>query len=166
MGTVVSGTFSGINWGKNSKFLQVELNTTGGTTYTDLGTSQMMSVPYALYAGQTTTTAGNNIGAGFTMISNFSPNSPYNWTTALNYCLGLVEGGYSDWRLPRIEEWLAYSEQNGVPLYKGWTTSLTVDGKFFIVYNEYVGPRSLGAEGAFSTSEYLQLTDYRIKCVR
>ena len=51
MGTVVNGTFSGINWGKNAKFLQVELNTTGGTIYTDLGTTQMMSVPYALYAG-------------------------------------------------------------------------------------------------------------------
>jgi uncharacterized protein (TIGR02145 family) len=50
MGTVVSGTFSGINWGKNAKFLQVELNTTGGSTYTDLGTTQMMSVPYALQA--------------------------------------------------------------------------------------------------------------------
>ena len=50
MGTLVSGTFSGINWGKNAKFLQVELNTTGGTTYTDLGTTQMMSVPYALQA--------------------------------------------------------------------------------------------------------------------
>ncbi len=53
MGTVVSGTFSGISWGKNAKFLQVELNTTGGTTYTDLGTTQMMSVPYALYSGRT-----------------------------------------------------------------------------------------------------------------
>jgi uncharacterized protein (TIGR02145 family) len=50
MGTVVNGTFSGINWGKNAKFLQVELNTTGGTTYTDLGTTQMMSVPYALHS--------------------------------------------------------------------------------------------------------------------
>ena len=51
MGTVVSGTFSGINWGKNAKFLQVELDPAGGTTYTDLGTTQMMSVPYALFAG-------------------------------------------------------------------------------------------------------------------
>jgi uncharacterized protein (TIGR02145 family) len=61
MGTVVSGTFSGINWGKNAKFLQVELNTTGGTTYTDLGTTQMMSVPYALSAAtaNTATTASN-----------------------------------------------------------------------------------------------------------
>ena len=50
MGTIVSGTFSGINWGKNSKFIQVEMDPTGGTNYTDMGTTQMMSVPYALYA--------------------------------------------------------------------------------------------------------------------
>jgi uncharacterized protein (TIGR02145 family) len=48
IGTVVSGTFSGINWGKNAKFLQVEMDPAGGTNYTDLGTTQMMSVPYAL----------------------------------------------------------------------------------------------------------------------
>ena len=51
MGTVVSGTFSGINWGKNGKFLQVEMDPAGGNSYTDLGTTQMMSVPYALQAG-------------------------------------------------------------------------------------------------------------------
>jgi uncharacterized protein (TIGR02145 family) len=50
MGTVVSGSFSGINWGKNAKFLQVELDPAGGSSYTDLGTTQMMSVPYALQA--------------------------------------------------------------------------------------------------------------------
>jgi hypothetical protein len=59
MGTVVSGTFSGINWGKNAKFLQVELNTTGGTSYTDLGTTQMMSVPYALCSGASLSTNNN-----------------------------------------------------------------------------------------------------------
>ena len=51
MGSVVSGTFSGINWGKNAKFLQVELDPAGGNSYNDLGTTQMMSVPYALFAG-------------------------------------------------------------------------------------------------------------------
>jgi uncharacterized protein (TIGR02145 family) len=49
-GTVVSGSFAGINWGKNAKFLQVELDPAGGNTYTNLGTTQMMSVPYAMYA--------------------------------------------------------------------------------------------------------------------
>ena len=64
MGTIVSGTFSGINWGKNSKFIQVEMDPTGGTNYTDMGTTQMMSVPYALFCANGTPgpqgLAGNN----------------------------------------------------------------------------------------------------------
>ena len=52
MGTSVSGTFNTINWGKNTKFMQVELDPTGaGSNYLDMGTQQMLSVPYALYAG-------------------------------------------------------------------------------------------------------------------
>ena len=49
-GTPSTGSFSGINWGSNNKFLQVEVDVTGGTTFTNLGTQQLMSVPYALYA--------------------------------------------------------------------------------------------------------------------
>jgi len=50
-GTPVSGTFAGINWGTNNKYLQVELDAAGGSSYTDMGTQQMMSVPYALNTG-------------------------------------------------------------------------------------------------------------------
>ena len=49
-GTVISGTFSTIDWGGGSKFMQVEMDATGGATYTDMGTQQMLSVPYALNA--------------------------------------------------------------------------------------------------------------------
>ncbi len=52
-GTPVTGTFPAINWGTNAKFLQVELDITGaGVTYTDMGTQQLLSVPYALYSGK------------------------------------------------------------------------------------------------------------------
>ena len=54
-GTPVAGTFSAINWGSGSKFIQIEIDLAGGSSYTDMGTSQMMSVPYALYAA----TSGN-----------------------------------------------------------------------------------------------------------
>jgi uncharacterized protein (TIGR02145 family) len=47
-GTVVTGAFDNINWGGGNKFLQVLMNTGNGDL--DLGTQQMMSVPYALYA--------------------------------------------------------------------------------------------------------------------
>jgi uncharacterized protein YjdB len=49
-GSPVAGTFSGINWGMNAKFMQVELDTAGGSSYVDMGTQQMMSVPYSLYS--------------------------------------------------------------------------------------------------------------------
>jgi hypothetical protein len=49
-GTVVSGNFSTIDWENGSKFLQVEIDITGGSTFTDMGTTQLMSVPYALLA--------------------------------------------------------------------------------------------------------------------
>lgn len=48
-GTINYGDFSTIDWGNNTYFVQLETNT-NGTTYDLMGTSQMMSVPYALYA--------------------------------------------------------------------------------------------------------------------
>jgi len=51
-GTAVTGTFSAINWGSGNKFMQVEFDSTAtGSHYLDLGTQQLMSVPYALNAG-------------------------------------------------------------------------------------------------------------------
>jgi hypothetical protein len=42
--------FSSIDWGTASHFLQVELDANGGTAYQDMGATQLLSVPYALYA--------------------------------------------------------------------------------------------------------------------
>jgi hypothetical protein len=52
-GTPVTGTFSGINWGTGTYFIKTETDITGGTNYTISGASQLLSVPYALYAGST-----------------------------------------------------------------------------------------------------------------
>ena len=49
-GTVVSGTFNSIDWSNGPYFIKTETDPTGGTTYTITGTSQLMSVPYALHA--------------------------------------------------------------------------------------------------------------------
>jgi uncharacterized protein (TIGR02145 family) len=43
-GVVSQGNFANINWGNGAKFLHVMMGTT------DLGTQQMLSVPYALYS--------------------------------------------------------------------------------------------------------------------
>ncbi|MEI7801488.1 MAG: hypothetical protein WCI97_02465 [Bacteroidota bacterium] len=52
-GTVVSGNFSTISWAVGAKFMKVELDPAGGSSYIDMGTSQLLSVPYALVAGST-----------------------------------------------------------------------------------------------------------------
>lgn len=49
-GTATIGTFSAIDWSTNSKWLDVGMDVNGGTAYTNMGTSQLVSVPYALYA--------------------------------------------------------------------------------------------------------------------
>ena len=49
-GTVVSGSFAGINWATGNKYLQTSIDLSGGTSYTLSGTTQLLSVPYALYA--------------------------------------------------------------------------------------------------------------------
>ena len=49
-GTVVSGTFAAINWASGNYWVQTETDPAGGTNYTIIGTSQLLSVPYALYA--------------------------------------------------------------------------------------------------------------------
>jgi hypothetical protein len=57
-GTVVSGAFNLIDWSTGPYFIKTETDPAGGTTYTITGTSQLMSVPYALYAK----TSGNGAG--------------------------------------------------------------------------------------------------------
>ncbi|NOQ27140.1 MAG: hypothetical protein GQ564_17405 [Bacteroidales bacterium] len=49
-GTNVSGEFNAIDWGVSDKFLKLEVDIDGGTSYVPVGTSQMLSVPYALFA--------------------------------------------------------------------------------------------------------------------
>jgi hypothetical protein len=49
--TNVTGTISAVNWASGGKFLQVEMDPASGTNFLDMGTAQLLSVPYALYSG-------------------------------------------------------------------------------------------------------------------
>ena len=57
-GTPIKGTFADINWANGPYYIETAVDITGGTSYTVMGTSQLMSVPYALYAK----TSGNGQG--------------------------------------------------------------------------------------------------------
>lgn len=60
-GIPVSGLFDTLHWEAAKYWLQVEMDPAGGTSYTDMGTSQLLSVPYAMYAENSVwTRAGSN----------------------------------------------------------------------------------------------------------
>lgn len=97
-GTPDIGTFSTIDWSTGNKFLQVELDPTGGTTYIDMGTSQLLSVPYALYAEKSNINlqAGNGIQISGDTIINSSPNIPVSITGSGNVT---VSGSYPNFNI-------------------------------------------------------------------
>lgn len=57
-----SGTLGTINWANGSKFLKVEIDPLGGSSFIDLGTNQLVSVPYALSAAPSGAAGGDLSG--------------------------------------------------------------------------------------------------------
>ena len=56
-GTVASGTFASVNWSSGAKYMEVEIDPAGGSSYASAGNSQLLSVPYALYAANAASAA-------------------------------------------------------------------------------------------------------------
>ena len=143
-GTASSGLFNNINWGQNFKFLKVELDTTAtGNSYIVLGTQQMMSVPYALYAGSVNNVNSNSSGNSQigcskcpTELSSLYAGTSIN--DAVIACAALVENGKSDWRLPTLEEVNYCREIDlNVPVVNCWTKNFDTD--FYYVTGQTAG---------------------------
>ena len=65
-----SDDFSSINWGNNNYWLKIALDEAGGTNYTDMGTSQLLSVPYALYSNESANGSSQWLNNGSTIYYN------------------------------------------------------------------------------------------------
>jgi hypothetical protein len=70
-GVPTIGTFSSIDWASGPYFLKTETDPAGGTSYTISGTSQLLSVPYALKAKSV-----ESISADASLAGNGSATSP------------------------------------------------------------------------------------------
>jgi hypothetical protein len=77
-GTVVTGDFSKIAWDKGPYFIETQVDVSGGANFNIIGVTQLLSVPYALYAktaerlvgGTTTTPAPKAVIVSFTASRN------------------------------------------------------------------------------------------------
>jgi hypothetical protein len=75
-GTNTSGSFSSINWANGPYDIRVSFDATGGTSFTSVGTSRLLSVPYSLYAekaGSVNLNAGTGISISSGSIINTAP---------------------------------------------------------------------------------------------
>ncbi|MDO9185145.1 MAG: tail fiber domain-containing protein [Bacteroidia bacterium] len=59
IGSVNTTDFQSIIWALGDKFLEVEMATVGGSSYTSMGLTQLMSVPYALHSKTSLYSYGN-----------------------------------------------------------------------------------------------------------
>ena len=57
-GTAISGNFASIDWSAGPYFIKTETDPSGGINYTITGTSQLLSVPYALHSGSSDVLTG------------------------------------------------------------------------------------------------------------
>ena len=119
-GYVVTGDFSAIDWSTGVYFIKTETDPTGGSIYTITGTSQLMSVPYALHAK--TAANGLTIDQADAIESNTAKNSeaPGTLSGEMKYWNG------SAWVvIPAIQnEGATLQMIGGVPTWTGGTVPL------------------------------------------
>jgi len=85
-GTLVSGDLTTIDWSADTYFLKIEMDITGGTTYEEYGTSQLLSVPYALHAK----TAANAFSGNYSDLSG-APTNVSTFTNDAGYLISFTE---------------------------------------------------------------------------
>lgn len=112
-GVPTLGSFSAINWNGSSYYLELLVDTLSGTgtNYVSLGASQLLSVPYALHAGN---------GGGFTPVVFQCVLLDY-MTTGAEVII-LTSGIEID------------MDANNVPMYSGSTLTVPVTGIYRVKY--------------------------------
>jgi hypothetical protein len=123
-GNVQLGTFDSISWGTNTFYAEIMLDTSGGTTYISMGTQQMVSVPYALFANkanesQTLSINGNNLsissGNSVTLPGNGGGSNAGICTQTVSLTSNQFIGATSE---PNVDSFISLSSINGFNIIK------------------------------------------------
>ena len=142
-GTSVSGDFYTIDWANGPYFIKTETDPTGGTSYTITGISQLLSVPYALYAKNTaawqtnndTTYTLNTVGVGVNSpVANFHVQNG-GFSDLLIESTGSVEDA-SVWLKNPSKTWRLHGDQNDDNKFKIglWTDYSEIGGLVDLQY--------------------------------
>ncbi len=122
-GIPLTGVFANINWTSGPYFIKTETDPSGGTNYTITGTSQLLSVPYALHSKTAESLSGGISETdpifGASAANGITSTNITNWTSA--YSWGDHTGLYRP--ISYVPAWI---EITGKPtLFDGTWSSLT-----------------------------------------
>ena len=162
-GTHVSGNSSAITWTQEGPyFLKVEMDREGGSDFQLMGTSEMLSVPYALSSGYAlyALQAGpsyqvGQLAEGGMVIATWDEgrhglvvalddeSKGTNYRGAVNLVQAKSTGGYLDWRLPTLTQLkMIYNQRATIPNLTGeqyWSQDFNISDSgvfpFVIFFN-------------------------------
>ena len=132
-GSVLSGTFSTINWGSGNKYIRTSVDLAGGTTYVLMGMSQLLSVPYALYSGNGIDRVSGDtlfLGNGDQyLIPGITKIPSYSWQLVVGgKCYKLVAGPSGKLFVPRYTDMLKSTDNGTTWSNANWTLGIIRDG--------------------------------------
>jgi|SaaInlStandDraft_1057018.scaffolds.fasta_scaffold59388_2 hypothetical protein len=129
-------SFADISWGTNTHFLKIEMDVTGGSNYSFMGTNQMMSVPYALYA--------ENANINYDSISNLLSND----STFITTVGGGIGGGSSNSSSSTQSIFTGISTPHGIiEINVDTTYNFIVPENIFLLHIEAAGGNGGGGGG-------------------
>lgn len=98
-GAVQSGSMATIDWSNDNYYLKVGMDAAGGTNFLTMGTTQLLSVPYAMYAKSAGSVSG---GTGITITSVSSAGDTLYLSNGQSFVAGGNSGGTGNLVLPTI----------------------------------------------------------------
>jgi len=130
--------FSTVSWGTNLYFLQIAVDASGGTDYTIMGASQLLSVPYALYSNQSANGTSQWLNNESTIYYNGGNVGVGTTTPSGKLVIQADDGAAPDSILFEVKD------KNGIPLMR-----ITSEG-----VKIYVNDNAKGAAGGFAVGRY------------
>jgi formylglycine-generating enzyme required for sulfatase activity len=161
-GTLLSGNFANINWANGPFFVKTETDPNGGNNYTITNTSQLLSVPYALYAAKapdqqqlTVSLTGDTLylqNGGFVIIPGISAANNGNSSNPLNIETALIPAGTFTMGSPTTEpQRETYEVQHQVTLSAYRMSKYETSNAQFAAF---LNAKSIGSNGLYALGAY------------
>jgi formylglycine-generating enzyme required for sulfatase activity len=156
-GTVLSGNFANINWANGPYFVKTETDLNGGSNYTITNTTQLLSVPYALYANNTSSSVsalGDTlfIGNQAYIVPGISAANPSGGGNALSIETVLIPAGTFTMGSPLSEpDRFGDENQHQVTLNPYRMSKYEITNAH---YAAFLNARSIGSNGLYALGAY------------